>query len=125
VRVTYYRVFVYLHVLGALGLFVSLGIEAAVLLLLGRAGDAAQAQLALRGLRVNRLLGPLAIALLLVPGVYVARVSWSSNPAWLSLSFASFLLVMILGGAITGRRITALHASPVIAPVPLALRISF
>jgi hypothetical protein len=35
--VTDYRVFVYLHVLGALGLFVSLGIEAAALSLLGRA----------------------------------------------------------------------------------------
>jgi hypothetical protein len=126
-----YRIFVYLHVLGAFGLFVALGVEAALLVALSRARAVEQLGQALTALRVNRLLGPMSALLLLVPGLYMARSVWSSNPPWLVLSFATFLGVMALGAVVTGRRVVAFERALTAnagagAPAPTAaLRVSF
>jgi hypothetical protein len=124
-----YRIFVYLHVLGAFGLFVALGVETALLVALSRARAVEQLGQALTALRVNRLLGPMSALLLLVPGLYMARSVWSSNPPWLVLSFATFLGVMALGAVVTGRRVVAFERALTAnagAPAPTAaLRVSF
>jgi hypothetical protein len=101
--VALYRIVVYLHVLGAAGWFLSAGLEVASLVLLTRARDLDAARTALAPLRANRVLGPSAALLVLVPGVYMAESVWSARPAWVGLGYLTFIAVFVLGAAVTGR----------------------
>jgi hypothetical protein len=107
--VALYQIYAYLHVLGALGWFLSLGIEAVVLTQLGRATSPERAREVLASLRGNRILGPVAALLLLVPGVYLAETAWSAHPPWIGAGYLTFILVFALGAAVTGRRLVRLE----------------
>lgn len=98
-----YRIIVYLHVIGAMGWFLTMGLEAASLSLLARAQGVDALRAALSPVRVNRVVGPITALLLLVPGVYMATSVWSPHPAWVGLGYLSFILVFVLGAAVTGR----------------------
>jgi hypothetical protein len=128
--VTFYRIVVYLHVLGVLGWFLGLGVEAAALVQLGRAGSLERKREALSVFRDNRVLGPISALLVLGPGIYMAQTVWSSHPPWVGLGYLTFIVVFALGAALTGRPIIklerALAAEPprdVAAPLGM-LRVS-
>jgi hypothetical protein len=104
----FYRIYVYLHILGALGLFAALAIEATALRQLARATNLERARDALITFQSNRVLGPISALLLLIPGIYLTETVWSSHPAWVTSGFAVFALVFALGGGVTARRVARL-----------------
>jgi hypothetical protein len=104
-----YRIVVYLHVLGAMGWFLTTGVEAVVLARLARASTAPEQRDALASLRPTRILGPITALLVLVPGIYMASTVWTGHPPWVGLGYLSFIIVFVVGAAITGRRMTRLE----------------
>jgi hypothetical protein len=95
-----------IHIAGALGLFMTLGVDLACMTALRRARTVEQVRRALEGYRVNTALGPISLALLLIPGIYMA-FAWAWQP-WLRVAFMTFLAIAALGATITRRRIGAI-----------------
>src|SRR5439155_24589173 len=85
---TVYSIALFLHIVGAVLLFVLLTVEGVTM---GQ-GTA--------GARFNRVFGPISALLILVPGVYMVAASagWS---AWVGVGLASWILIAVIG-AITG-----------------------
>jgi hypothetical protein len=98
-----------LHILGGLGMFMALGVELAGTAALATAGTADQVRRALAVHRINARLGPFILALVLIPGIYLA-MQWG-GPWWTRLSFLALLVILILGGAVSRRRMVALAKS--------------
>jgi len=95
---TLYSVALFLHVVGALLLFVTLTVEGVAL-----------RQAAPPLLRLNRIVGPLSALGVLLPGLYMAATSWGWV-AWIVVALASWLAIAVLG-AVNGIRIVALERS--------------
>ena len=96
-----------LHIAGALGLFMALGVDLAGVTALGRARTADEVRGALAGYRLNGIVGPISLLLLLVPGIYMATAAWAW-PAWAGISFWTLVVIAVVGGTITRRRIGAI-----------------
>jgi hypothetical protein len=95
-----------LHIVGALFVFTALGVDLAGLTALGTARTTDQVRRALEAYRLNRLLGPLSLLCLLVPGIYMATAAWAWQ-AWIQVSFAGVILIFISGAVLTRRRLAA------------------
>ena len=106
---TLYSLALFLHVVGALLLFVTLTVEGIALRLLRRAATAADATGASAMLRVNRVVGPISAIGVLVPGLYMTATSWGVV-AWIVVALGSWGLIAGLG-AFNGIRILALERS--------------
>jgi len=85
---TFYSIALFLHILGAVLLFVLLTVEGVTM----RQGTT--------GARFNRLFGPISALFILGPGLYMvaAGAGWS---AWVGVGLVSWVLIAVLG-AITG-----------------------
>src|SRR4030081_3758201 len=107
---TLYSIALFLHIVGALLLFVTLTVEGIALRLLRRAvtTEAAQGSAAL--LRLNRIVGPLSALGVLIPGLYMTATTWGWV-AWIVVALVSWLAIAVLG-AVNGVRIVALVRSP-------------
>lgn len=90
-----------LHVLAALSLTATFGVEAAGLLGLRGATRAAEALAWARSRRWVLAVGPASIALLLATGVYMAAASWGAAP-WVVVSLAGLVASAAVGGFLTG-----------------------
>jgi hypothetical protein len=99
-----------LHIGGALAMFAALGVDLAGVAALGRARRADHVRLALEGYRVNAVLGPLSLLLLLVPGMYMATTAWGGQP-WLRVSLGALIVIAVLGATVTRRRLGAIAAA--------------
>src|SRR5882762_8320262 len=104
-----YPIALFLHVVGALLLFVTLTVEGVALGQLRRASTTEEAHGAAAMLRVNRVVGPLSALGVLIPGLYMTATSWGWV-AWIEVALASWLAVAVLG-AVNGIRIGALARS--------------
>ena len=106
---TLYSIALFLHIVGALLLFVTLTVEGIALRLLRRAvtTEAAQGSAAL--LRLNRIVGPLSALGVLIPGLYMTATTWGWVP-WIVVGLLSWLAIAVLG-AVNGVRILALERS--------------
>ena len=70
---------------------------------------------------------PLFTLAVLLPGVYMAWTAWGWATPWIDVSLALFLVMMILGPVLLGRRFAALNTlvkatPPGIIPAPLVER---
>lgn len=101
---TSYSIALFLHIVGALGLFVALGLEWVGMVYLGRASTAEQARewLGVRGWVIR--LGPASMALILLSGFYLMATSWGLK-GWIVVALASLVLIAILGATLTGLRL--------------------
>ena len=104
-----YSIALFLHVIGALLLFVMLTVEGIALRQLHRAAATEAAQGAAALLRLNRMVGPLSALGVLVPGVYMTVTTWGWV-AWIVVALISWALIAVLG-AVSGIRILALERS--------------
>ena len=99
-----YSTALFLHIVGALGLFAALALEWAGLSNLRRAGSVGQfrewARL-LQGLR--RVGGPSALTLI-ITGIYLTATRWGSQP-WIILGLIGLVTMAVLGALVTGRRL--------------------
>lgn len=104
-----YSIALFLHVVGALLLFVTLTIEGVALGQLRQAGTTESARRAVGMLPLNRIVGPFSALGVLVPGLYMSITSWGWV-AWIVVSLASWVVIALLG-AVNGIRILALERS--------------
>lgn len=105
-----YPLALFLHVVGALLLFVTLTIEGVALRQLRRAAMASEAKSAAAMVRVNRIVGPFSALGVLVPGLYMTVTSWGWV-TWIMVALVSWALIAVLG-AVNGIRILALERTP-------------
>jgi hypothetical protein len=104
-----YSIALFLHVVGALLLFVTLTVEGVALRQLGQAATTESARGAAGMLRVNRIVGPFSALGVLVPGLYMTVTSWGWV-AWIVVALVSWVVIAVLG-AVNGIRILALERS--------------
>jgi hypothetical protein len=104
-----YSIALFLHIVGALLLFVTLTVEGVALLQLRRAATVEAAQGAAGLLRVNRIVGPISALGVLIPGLYMSANSWGWV-AWIVVALISWVVIAALG-AVNGIRILALERS--------------
>jgi len=98
-----YSIAVFLHIVGALGLFAALGLEWASVLNLRRAGTAGQGREWAKLLAALRRVGGPALLTILATGIYMMATRWGGQ-AWIGVGFAGLVLMAVLGGTLTGRR---------------------
>ena len=106
---TLYSIALFLHIVGALLLFVTLTVEGIALRQLHRAATMEAAQVAAASLRLNRIVGPLSALGVLIPGLYMTATTWGWVP-WIVVGLVSWLAIAVLG-AVNGVRILALDRS--------------
>jgi hypothetical protein len=81
-----YSIALFLHIVGAMLLFVLLTIEGVAL----RQGFMAA--------RLNRILGPISAVTVLVPGLYMVASRWSWE-GWIVVGIAAWVLIAVAGAA--------------------------
>jgi hypothetical protein len=101
-----YNLALFLHIGGVLALFAALTLEGAALAGLRRAMTADTARLWLGLLRPLRWLGPASLALILLAGLYLAA-NITAGGGWIGVGLLGFLVIAVVGGAVTGRRMAA------------------
>ena len=106
---TFYSIALFLHIVGAVLLFVLLTVEGVTM----RQGTT--------GARFNRVFGPISALLILVPGLYMvaAGAGWS---AWVGVGVVSWVLIALIG-AITGISVLRGRMSPRSAAVSWSVRV--
>lgn len=103
---TFYSIALFLHIVGALGLFVALGLEWTSLLYLRRATTIEQAREWLSTFGLLRWVGTSSLGLILLAGFYMMATAWG-GAAWTGIALAAMILLAALGGALTGPRMAA------------------
>jgi hypothetical protein len=104
-----YSIALFLHVVGALLLFVTLTVEGIALRQLSRAGTTESTTGAAGMLRLNRIVGPFSALGVLIPGLYMTATSWGWV-AWIEVALVAWVVIAVLG-AVNGIRILALERS--------------
>ena len=104
-----YSIALFVHVTGAVLLFVAITVEGVALRLLQHAQTAAEARSAAQLLRLNRMVGPLSALGVLIPGLYMTATTWGWV-AWILIALAAWALMAVFG-AVNGMRIVALARS--------------
>jgi hypothetical protein len=103
-----YTVALFLHVIGALGFFVSLGLEWVAVAQLRRAATVEQAREWLKLYGFLPWIGGPAMALILILGIYMVAVTWGPV-AWAAVALGAMVLYSSLAGITNARRIPALR----------------
>ncbi len=121
-----YKIALFTHVLGAIGLFVGISIIFAGLFGMRRARTVEQFR---EWAGLARSIGkfiPVAALVVLIPGIYMVITVWHWQTAWADVALASVLVIFVLGPAGIGPRIEALRNAAWTAPggfVPRSLRL--
>ena len=98
----------FVHVLSALALFVALALEATVLIRVRSSRSIEQARASVHAFQRLRVIAIPAFLGVLAGGLYLAS-RYGSGTIWIPLSLAATLLIMLVGGLITGRRMARLQ----------------
>jgi hypothetical protein len=122
----YYQIALFLHILGALGFFIGVGIVYASVLGVRRAQTAGAIKLwtgATAG--VSRLLFPISLLVIVIAGIYMWITVWGERAPWAGSALIAVILLAVAATLIQGRRMGALGQSaagePESAPVTGAL----
>lgn len=105
-----YTFALFLHILGALGLFIALGLESIGLWHLRRSGTLEDAR---HWLAIVLMPGPLygiSWAAIIIPGIYMAVAVWG-EAAWIAVAFLSVCVIIILGVILSRKRMVAIGGS--------------
>lgn len=98
-----YSIVVFLHIVGAVGLFLGLGMEGTILSFLNRA-DTTKQVISLRGSMILlRITFSISTVLLLLSGIYMVIEIWG----WMAWVITGLILVIVLSGSgsMTGKKI--------------------
>src|SRR2546428_6326264 len=93
---TLYAAALYLHIVGALLLFMTLTVEGIALRQLRRATTLEQVRDAAGIARLTRTVGPASTAGILVPGLYMVATSWGWV-SWILVGLGAWAVVAVLG----------------------------
>jgi hypothetical protein len=105
-----YQFLIFIHVLGAVALFVAIGIEAVSLARLRQAETVADARVWLRSLKLPGRLGPIAMLTALASGAWMMKVSWGYQP-WIAVALVALVGMAVTGGAISLRGMRRLRTA--------------
>src|SRR5205814_115690 len=95
-----YAIAVFLHIVGALGLFAALALEWASLYNLRRVPTAGQAREWAKLLSALRFVGGPSALTILVTGIYMAATRWGGQ-GWIGAGLGGLVLIAVLGGAVS------------------------
>src|SRR5512147_2039691 len=99
--ISIYSLALFLHIVGALGFFVALGLEWASLSYLRGAATVEQAREWLSMFNTQRRINPLSWLAILIPGFYMAATAWRGTE-WIPIALGSVVLLVVVGVALTG-----------------------
>src|SRR5687768_16441235 len=102
-----YSIALFLHIVGALGVFVSLALEWINLQQLQRLTTVEQVTEWFKGSRGGRWMGGISFLLILIPGFYMTATAWG-GVMWISVALGALILLGALGGILTGPRMAAI-----------------
>lgn len=103
-----YTLALFAHILGALGMFIGMGLQWAVVfrLRLARTVDQVREWSGLS--RIAGRSGPVSGVLILAAGIYMTVTSWSLTAPWIVVSLVAMLLMIGIGMGVTARRLRAI-----------------
>jgi hypothetical protein len=104
---TIYSVVLFIHVVSAIGLFIALAAEGAILFRIRTAQSVEQVRFFIRAVQRLRIIAIPSFLGILVGGLYLAS-KWGGGTFWIPLALGATLLIMLIGGLLTGRRIARL-----------------
>jgi uncharacterized membrane protein len=104
------------HLLAVAFIFAAIGVELGLLRALGRASTKAEAELALFGSRVSRVIGPVGLLGALASGVALAAQIGEAATSWVAPSAVMLVVVIVTGAAVTGRKMMRIERNPA-API--------
>ncbi len=122
---TLYPYALFFHIVGVLGMFIANSLAVTVVFRLHAAQTTAQV---LEWLSVNSALEkilPVSALLILASGLYMTFTAWGWSQAWIDLSLGVLIVLGVLGPAINGRHLKAIHLAVEVAPdreVPASLQ---
>jgi hypothetical protein len=119
-----YSLALFIHILGALGLFASTGVNHLVLVRLRRAGTVAQVRDLLEMTRAVATFEPVVALALLGAGLYLTATTWGWQVAWIDVSLGAVLALVAVGVVVGAPRVAARARAAADAPegpIPAAL----
>ena len=109
----------YPALVGWLGFLGGLGLEWTSLWYLRRATSVEQVNQWLPIFALLRRVYPVSWAAILLPGFYMTATAWR-GAGWISIAFAAIILIVVIGVALTGRRVPAIGRAVAMESRPLS-----
>jgi hypothetical protein len=114
-----YMIAKFIHMIGALGFFMARGVEWLSLSHARQARTSDQVRERLRISNSVRRTGPLSMLLILVSGFYMMAIAKISS-AWIIVAFGSLIVMVVLGVALSGRRMAAIGRTLAVENGPIS-----
>jgi hypothetical protein len=105
---TIYSIVLFIHVVSAIGLFIALAAEGAILFRIRSAQSVEEARFLSRVFQRLRTVAIPSFLGVLLGGMYLAS-RWGRGIFWIPLALGATLLIMVIGGFVTGIRIARLR----------------
>lgn len=105
---TIYSTVLFLHVVSAIGLFIALAAEGAIVFRIRSAQSVEEARFFVRAFQRLRIVAIPSFLGVLIGGMYLAS-KWGRGILWIPSALGATLLIMLIGGFVTGIRIARLR----------------
>jgi hypothetical protein len=105
---TIYSAVLFIHVISAIGLFIALAAEGAILLRIRTAPSVEETRFFVRAFQRLRIVAIPSFLGILAGGLYLAS-KWGGGTFWIPFALGATLLIMLIGGLVTGKRIARLR----------------
>lgn len=105
-----YSLLIFLHVLGAVGMFAAWGIEAVTLRRLRQAVTTGEARTCAQQFRKQGPLGPVAMLTALGTGIWMMVARWGPQP-WMTASLAAVAAIVVIGIVLARRGMSRLDTA--------------
>ena len=105
---TIYSAVLFLHVVSAIGLFIALAAEGAIFFRIRSAQSVEEARFFIRAFQRLRIVAIPSFVGVLVGGMFLAS-KWGGGTYWIPFAMGATLLIMLIGGFVTGKRIARLQ----------------
>src|SRR5574341_234980 len=102
-----YPIALFLHIVGALGFFVALGLEWSSLRQIRRATNPEQFREWMRMINSTRRVGGPSMLLILITGFYMTVTARIGGP-WIIVTLGTIVLLIVVGAALSGPRMVAI-----------------
>ena len=105
---TIYYTVLFIHVVSVIGLFIALAAEGAILLRIRTAQSVDETRFFVGAFQRLRIVAIPSFLGILVGGLYLAS-KWGRGTFWIPFALGATLLIMLIGGLVTGKRIARLR----------------
>ena len=105
---TIYYTVLFIHVVSVIGLFIALAAEGAIFFRIRTAQSVDETQFFVGAFQRLRIIAIPSFIGILVGGLYLAS-KWGRGTFWIPFALGATLLIMLIGGLVTGKRIARLR----------------